>query len=306
MKVIYLFILLFLIFFNCKEKEKTQKDLRSENLVEVLGPKEKGIFDSLKVPNHLKKEVKSISNLNYFDSGVIGQENPDIKYATPFSEFEKLKKKASIKEIYQLTFNNNTVVSLYSYTAVAEKIPKLNPIFYSRLLNIQKEIYSKNGCIVGNLKPSEIFYDEYLKNVDEISEGKDLILRKLDSVSIYHNNTTPYVLNQALKHRIYPESFQKRFENLAFKQENPYVLIYLSKKFRERYKNQLQKSIISYLKETIDEPYPDYCKNTLTVELMRFKNPDNKNLIEKILKNNFILKNDEKVNQLKKSNGILY
>ena len=137
------------------------------------------------------------------------------------------------------------------------------------------------------------------------NEGKDLILRKLDSISIYHNNTTPYVLNQALKHRIYPESFQKRFENLAFKQENPYVLIYLSKKFRERYKNELQKSIISYLKKTIDEPYPDYSKNTLTVELMRFKNPDNKNLIEKILKNNFILKNDEKVNQLKKSNGIL-
>ena len=169
MRVFYLFILA-LIFFNCKENEKTQKDLYSANLVEVLGPKEKGIFDSLKVPNHLRKEVKNISNLNYFDSGVIGKEDPNIKYATPFSEFEKLKKKGHIKEIYQLTFNKNTVVSLYSYIDIAKKIPELTPIFYSRLLSIKKEIYSENGCLVGNLYPSEIFYNEYLKKVDEKSE----------------------------------------------------------------------------------------------------------------------------------------
>ena len=278
--------------------------MRPENLVEVFGPKEKGIFDSLKVPNHLKNEVKSISNLNYFDSGVIGNENPDIKFATPYSEFEKLKQKANIKEIYQLTFNKNTVVSLYSYIAIAEKIPQLTPIFYSRLLNVNKEIYSENGCIVGNLKPSEIFYNEYLKEVDEQSEGKDLILKKLDSISIYHDRTSTYVLNQALRHRIYPEIFQSRFEELGFKQENPYVLLYLSKNFGERYKEKLQKSIISYLKRTINEPFTEYSKNQLIIELMRFKNTQNKNLIDKLLENNFILNNEKEVQQLKKYNGI--
>ncbi len=297
------FLLILVIFFNCN-KEDRKKDLYSKELVEVLGPKEKGLFDSLNVPPNLIDEVKKISSFNYFDTGVIGHQNPNTKYATPSSEFEKLKKKANIKELYQLTFNKNLAISLYSYIAVSEKIPKFIPVFYSRLLNIDKQIYSENGCIVGDLYPSEIFYNEYLGKVGENKEKTDLILQKLDSISIYHKNTTTYVLNQALRHRIYTESFQSRFEELAFEEQNPYTLLYLSKNFRKRYNDRLQKSIVSHLKKVVDEPYPDYSKNKLIVELMKFKNPNNKDIIEKLSKNNSILKIDEEYKQLKKSNGI--
>jgi len=279
-------------------------DIPPIGLVEIMSSKEKGVFDSINVPSNLKEEVRKISVSNYFDTGVIGNQNPNIEYITPFSEFEKLKKKANIKELYQLTFNKNLAVCLYSYITVAEKIPKLTPIFYSRLLNIKKQIYSQNGCLIGDLYPSEIFYNEYSGKVDEKNEETDLILKKLDSISIYNKNTTTYVLNQALRHRIYPEYFQNRFEELAFEQDNPYVILYLSKNFREQYKYKLQKSIISYLIKVINEPYTDYSKNTLIVELMKFKNPKNKRLIENFLEDNFILKNNKEVNQLKKSNGI--
>lgn len=303
MRISLIFLLLLFIFFNCK-KEDRKRDLYSTELVEVLGPKEKGLYDSLNVPANLRDEVKKISSFNYFDTGVLGHQNPNIEYATPFSEFEKLKKKATIKEIYQLTFNKNPVVSLYSYIDVAESIPKLTPLFYSRLLNLKKEIYSQNGCIIGDLPPSQIFYDEYLKNVNEDKQAKDLILRKLDSISIYGNNTTTYVLNQALRHRVYPEYFHNRLEELAFAKQNPFVLLYLTKHFREQYKDRLQKSIISYLEKTNDDSYEDFSKNSLILELMKFKNPDNKKLLEKLLENNFILKDDHEVNLLKKGNGI--
>lgn len=303
MRIYLIFLLLLFIFFNCK-KEDRKRDLYSTELVEVLGPKEKGLYDSLNVPANLRDEVKKISSFNYFDTGVLGHQNPNIEYATPFSEFEKLKKKATIKEIYQLTFNKNPVVSLYSYIEVANRIPKLTPLFYSRLLNLKKEIYSQNGCIIGDLPPSQIFYDEYLKNVNEDKQAKDLILRKLDSISIYGNNTTTYVLNQALRHRVYPEYFHNRLEELAFAKQNPFVLLYLTKHFREQYKDRLQKSIISYLEKTNDDSYEDFSKNSLILELMKFKNPDNKKLLEKLLENNFILKDDHEVNLLKKGNGI--
>lgn len=302
MKIFLKYASIILIFFSCKKEKEAY--LSSDQLVEVLGPKEKGVFDSINVPLNIKEEVKSISSLNYFDTGVIGKGNPDIESVSPFSEFEKLKMKADIKELYRLTFNKNLAVSLYSYIAVAEKIPNLTPVFYSRLLNVKQKIYSKNGCLVGDLNPSEIFYNEYLRKVDENQERTDLILQKLDSISIYSKNTTTYVLNQALRHRIYPESFQDRLEELAFAEENPYTLLYLSRNFRERYKNRLEKSIVVYLKKVVNEQYSDYSKNKLTVELMKFKNPDNKDLIERLSKNNSILRVDEEYKQLKKSNGI--
>lgn len=302
MKIFLKYASIILIFFSCKKEKEAY--LSSDQLVEVLGPKEKGVFDSINVPLNIKEEVKSISSLNYFDTGVIGKGNPDIESVSPFSEFEKLKMKADIKELYRLTFNKNLAVSLYSYIAVAEKIPNLTPVFYSRLLNVKQKIYSKNGCLVGDLNPSEIFYNEYLRKVDENQERTDLILQKLDSISIYSKNTTTYVLNQALRHRIYSESFQDRLEELAFAEENPYTLLYLSRNFRERYKNRLEKSIVVYLKKVVNEQYSDYSKNKLTVELMKFKNPDNKDLIERLSKNNSILRVDEEYKQLKKSNGI--
>ena len=302
MKIVLKYAFIILIFFSCKKEKEAY--LSSDQLVEVLEPKEKGVFDSINVPLNIKEEVKSISSLNYFDTGVIGKGNPDIESVSPFSEFEKLKMKADIKELYRLTFNKNLAVSLYSYIAVAEKIPNLTPVFYSRLLNVKQKIYSKNGCLVGDLNSSEIFYNEYLRKVDENQERTDLILQKLDSISIYSKNTTTYVLNQALRHRIYPESFQDRLEELAFAEENPYTLLYLSRNFRERYKNRLEKSIVVYLKKVVNEQYSDYSKNKLTVELMKFKNPDNKDLIERLSKNNSILRVDEEYKQLKKSNGI--
>ncbi|WP_313267358.1 hypothetical protein [Epilithonimonas vandammei] len=302
MKIFLKYASIILIFFSCKKEKEAY--LSSDQLVEVLGPKEKGVFDSINVPLNIKEEVKSISSLNYFDTGVIGKGNPDIESVSPFSEFEKLKIKADIKELYRLTFNKNLAVSLYSSIAVAEKIPNLAPVFYSRLLNVKQKIYSENGCLVGDLNPSEIFYNEYLRKVDENQERTDLILQKLDSISIYSKNTTTYVLNQALRHRIYPESFQDRLEELAFAEENPYTLLYLSRNFRERYKNRLEKSIVVYLKKVVNEQYSDYSKNKLTVELMKFKNPDNKDLIERLSKNNSILRVDEEDKQLKKSNGI--
>lgn len=112
-------------------------------------------------------------------------------------------------------------------------------------------------------------------------------------------------MNQALRHRVYPEYFHNRLEALAFTKQNPYVLLYLTKHFRERYKDRLQKSIISYLEKITDTDYQDYSKNELIIELMKFENPDNKKLLEKLLENNFILKDDHEVNVLKKTNEII-
>ena len=291
------------IFFNCG-KEDRKKHLNSTEISEVLGPKEKGVFDSVNVPANLKIEIKKISLLNYFQTGESPSQNSDDHDSTPFYEFEKVKKKASYKELYQLTSNKNHVVSLYSYLAVAESTPLLTPIFYSRLLNVKRKLYSENACLIGDLQSSEIYYNEYLKKVDEDVVKTDKVLNKLDSISIMSDHTTAYVLNQALRHRIYPESFHNRIEYLAFRKRNPYVLLYLSKHFRNRYQDQLQKSIISYFKDMDSYTNQDFSRDALILELMRFKNPVNKNLIEKLLKNTSILESDPEVNHLKPANGL--
>lgn len=175
---------LFTFFINCEEKKSEKKVIFSTILVEVLGPKDKGIFDSANVPENLKDEVRKITKFNYFDTGTLGKID-SISYFeedNPFFEFEKLKNKANIKELYQLTFNKNIPVSLYSSIAISKKIPKLTSIFYSRILNIEKKVYSQNGCLVGDLHPSEIFYNEYLKNIDEKEEKTDQLLEILDSI----------------------------------------------------------------------------------------------------------------------------
>lgn len=173
-----------------------------------------------------------------------------------------------------------------------------------RLLNVKRKLYSENACLIGDLQSSEIYYNEYLKKVDEGVVKTDKVLNKLDSISIMSDHTTAYVLNQALRHRIYPESFHNRIEYLAFRKQNPYVLLYLSKHFRNRYQDQLQKSIISYFKDTDSYTNQDFSIDALILELMRFKNPVNKNLIEKLLKNNSILESDLEVNHLKPANGL--
>lgn len=300
----FLLLLFFTFLLNCKKEVPAVENSYSTNLIEVLGPKEKGIFDSINVPLSVKNEVRNISNFNYYESGIRAYDNPTANNDGPFSEFLKLKKKASLKELYQLTFNKNIPVSLYASIAVSEKIPKLKPVFYTRILNTDKKVYSEDGCLIGDLHPSEIFYNEYLINLDENLLNQDPLLKILDSISIYHRNTTRYVLNQALRHRIYPESFKKQLEKMAFDNENPYVLLYLSKYFRNRYKEQLQNTIVSYLSKPIKDEYQDYSKDALMVELMRYRNPKNKKLIENYSKDNYMINSDPEFINLKEANGI--
>ena len=110
----FVLILIFTFLLNCQEEGKEEENLYSADLIEVLGPKEKGVFDSLNVPDSLKNEVRNISNFNYYESGVRAHDNPLAHNDGPFSEFLKLKNKAKLKELYQLTFNKNIPVSLYS------------------------------------------------------------------------------------------------------------------------------------------------------------------------------------------------
>lgn len=110
-------------------------------------------------------------------------------------------------------------------------------------------------------------------------------------------------MNQALRHRLYPKNFRKRLEIMAFEKENPYVLLYMSINYRDQYKVKLPSGISSYLQKGISNDHYDFSKNSLVIELMKFKNFKNKKLIEKYLENNFMLTSDEEFLKLKKSNG---
>ncbi len=301
----FVLILIFTFLLNCQEEGKEEDKSYSADLIEVLGPKEKGVFDSLNVPDSLKNEVRNISNFNYYESGVRADDSPLAHNDGPFSEFLKLKNKAKLKELYQLTFNKNIPVSLYSSIAVSQRIPKLIPVFYSRILNTDEKVYSENGCLVGDLHPSEIFYNEYFSKFEENLASQDPMIKILDSISIFHKNTTRYVIIQALRHRIYPEHFQKQMEKLAFNNENPYVLLYLSNNFKNRYKDQLQNTMISYLSKPIKDEYQDYSKDALMVELMRYRNPKNKKIIENYSKNNYMINSNPEFITLKEANGIV-
>ena len=174
------------------------------------------------------------------------------------------------------------------------------------------KVYEVSGNITQTKVLPEIFQNLQDKNLSKTAVvllDENLLPAALDSLSEveFLNITMGFPLknlnfSNAMKQLFY---LQKQLEKLAFNNENPYVLLYLINNFKNRYKDQLQNTMISYLSKPIKDEYQDYSKDALMVELMRYRNPKNKKIIENYSKNNYMINSNPEFITLKEANGIV-
>ncbi|WP_300672789.1 hypothetical protein [Soonwooa sp.] len=183
----------FLVFIICfrscaKQEVKTSKNEEYQQLlVDVLEPKT-GIIDTLQVPKYIKSEVATISKLNYFSNGISGKGDVEEDKIPPYSTFIELKNKASLTDLQKLTSNKNGVVAFYAQLAISENNPNVIPIVFSNFLEKNNKIFSRRGCLVGEVETSELFYDEF-SHFNLSSE----LAAEISKIALQHRNTTKYV-----------------------------------------------------------------------------------------------------------------
>lgn len=284
---------------GCKEEKEVKYEV---NLVDVLGPKGKPIFDTINIPLKLKKIVTEISELNTYETGVLGKGQ---EFSPNFDNYEKLKKVANDEELLKLTNNKNLVVSLYAANALAERdYPQIDKIF-NRLISNNKTVYTQDGCIVGDENISIPFYTKYIYALEKTKMPKDVNLKKFDSIIIFNDHSDDKLINYAFQNRLYPANYRNRIEFLAFNKNNEGAVFYLSNWHKAVYSNRLQKEIKGLLSQDSLRPYLyfNYLK-----ELLDFKNPENNSFILSKLKKDTIWKdygdNGVEVRWLLDRNGI--
>ena len=282
LKLLHILLSFFFVFIlsGCKKEEVRY----STNLIDVIGPKGKPVFDTINIPQKLVKIVAKISELNTYETGVLakGQE-----VSQNFENYQKLKNSASDDELVKLASNKNMVVSLYAANALAEKgYPEIDKIF-NRFINSRQSVYTENGCIVGDENMSLPFYTKYFYSLKKTAIPTDLNLKKFDSIIIFNDHSADQLINYAFQNRLYPPKYRKRIEYLAFNKNNESAVFYLSNWHKAVYSNRLQKQLKGLLSRDSLRPnlYFSYLK-----ELLDFRNPENDNFIISKLKKDTIWK----------------
>ena len=287
------------ILFGCKKEKEVKYEV---NLVDVLGPKGKPIFDTINVPLKLKKLVTEISELNTYETGILGKGQ---EVAPNFDNYKKLKNRANDDELLKLTNNKNLVVSLYAANALAEKNYLQIDKIFNRLISNNKTVYTEDGCIVGDENISIPFYTKFIYALEKTEIPKDVNLKKFDSIIIFNNHSNDKLINYAFQNRLYPANYRDRIEFLAFNKNSEGAIFYLSNWHKAVYSNRLQKEIKRLLSQDSLRPYLyfNYLK-----ELLDFKNAENNSFILSKLKKDTIWKdygdNGVEVKWLLDRNGI--
>src|ERR1700750_1348695 len=94
-------VILTIALFSCHKKEE-KKPVITDLLIDDFDYTKDAVFDSLDVPQHLRKMVKNISAINVYDTGVEGKGPPIYNN---FENFKKLSASASEQELLSLTDN---------------------------------------------------------------------------------------------------------------------------------------------------------------------------------------------------------
>ncbi|WP_313027972.1 hypothetical protein [Soonwooa sp.] len=185
----FIFLIFIICFQNCAKQEVkiTENEEYPPVLVDILEPRT-GIIDTLQVPKYIRSEVATISKLNYFSDGISGKGDVEEDKIPPYSTFIELKNKASRTDLQKLTSNKNDVIAFYAHLAISENSPNVIPKVFSNFLEKNNKIFSRRGCLVGEVETSELFYDEFSKfNLSpELSA-------EISKIALQHRNTTKYV-----------------------------------------------------------------------------------------------------------------
>lgn len=286
MKVFNVLILVFSVafLFSCKKEGKANYI----NVIEVFDNTKDAVFDTLTVPIHLRNIVKQISGINTYETGVLAKGQAKSEN---FENFKKLAEAASDNELLSLLNNKNKTVAVYASVALLNRKPELLEDIFHKFLNFKSTIHTQNGCIIGDQNPAEPLYSTYYRSLNFKETRTDAKLFKLDSLIIFNQNSPESLLQEAFRYRIYPKSFTKRIEILAFKNHDLSAINYLNKWNKGDYSDLLQKEFISIMRNDS----LSINKKKYLIDLLSFNNVENKEFIINYLKKDTISSDDFEV-----------
>ncbi|MCT2561558.1 hypothetical protein [Chryseobacterium herbae] len=246
MKVSGIFaVILTIALFSCHKKEE-KKPVITDLLMDDFDFTKDAIFDTLNVPQHLRKIIKDISSLNIYETEQGGKGATD----TPanFKNFKKLYKAASEQELLSLTDNKNSVVAVYAAIALSEKDNKYTVPVFQKMLSRKGIVHIQNGCILSDDHPAEpVYWTQYYKLKPE-ELNSDPGLKQLDSMILFMPNSSELILTTALRNRTYSDGLKNQIAKQAFENHRQPALQYLNSWHKKEYAELLQKEFGDLIK----------------------------------------------------------
>jgi hypothetical protein len=281
--------------YGCK---KDNSKAESINLIEDLDVTKDAVFDTVEVPQHIRKIVKDISGINVYETSVLAK---GATVSENFENFKKLKEIASDDELISLLNNKNKVVAVYAAIGLWEKMPERTDQIFQQFLQIKTQIHTRNGCIVGDENPAEPLYSQYINSLN----GKDIIhdtrLKKLDSLVIFSPNPSEILLTEVFRYKLYPKQYNKQIEMLAFTNHKIPAINYLNHWYKGDYSNLLQKEFGSIIS---NDTLIDINKQKALSDLLSFRNPANKKVILDYIKKDTLSIKEHEISIELENNGI--
>lgn len=192
--------------------------------------------------DNIVRKIAEVNEIQYEHVGITGQPSEN------YQNFKKLKEKADIPTLLQLTESKNPVVACYASWALIDKQYSDLATIFSKYLNSDKSVATFSGCIKSENNLSSEFYHRFWNKTKDKRTNQKLI--KLDSLILYHDNPYWLLLNRALENRVYPKSYNQRIATLAFEKVYKEAIFYLSNWYKTEYNDQLKQALVKYLKNT--------------------------------------------------------
>lgn len=218
-------------------------------------------------------KIKAINEVQYENVGVAGTPSDNYK------NYLVLKSKANTKQLVKLTDDTNVVIACYASWALIEKSYNDLPSILIKFLNKDRDVATFSGCIKSSDPLSSEFYHKYWNRIDKQLRPANKTLFTLDSLILYKDNCYWLLTTRALENRVYPTTFNKRIEYLAFTKANKDAITYLKKLNDKTYNEQIKQAVIKYFRQTNFQnvgitPYLE----TMT-ELLNYQDQELKDLI---------------------------
>ncbi len=179
--------------------------------------------------------VAKISKINIVESEKVGFGGMASRNYKNYIELSKI---ASISELIDLTNHKNKTVACYAGWALVKINYTKLPDILIKFLNTDYSIQRFSGCVQRESHLSSEFYGKYYWSVRS-KKATDLTLKKMDSILIHHKKSKFSALSQALKNRVYPNSFNVHIADMAFTKDYYFALDYLYKWYRADYSDKL-------------------------------------------------------------------
>jgi hypothetical protein len=227
--------------------------------------------------DNIVRKIADLNEVQYEHVGIAGQPSEN------YQNFEKLKEKADIPTLLELTENKNPVVSCYASWALIDKEYSDLATIFSKYLNSDKSVATFSGCIKSEDNLSSEFYHRFWNKTTDKRTNQTLV--KLDSLILYNDNPYWLLLTRTLENRVYPKSYNQRIAILAFDKGYKEAIFYLSNWYKAEYNDQLRHALVKYLKNTNFKDVGTTPYYETVAELLKFNDEKIKEtVIEKLKK----------------------